>query len=59
MTSKEDKSITKKLQIDIPLETFKRFKVACAQNDTSMIGVLLPYIEQWLEKNEPKIWQKK
>lgn len=42
---------TKKLQLDIPYDLHLRFKTAVAMNETSMIAVLQPYIEQWVKEH--------
>ena len=51
-----EKPTFKKLQLDLPPELHARFKAAVAINQTTMMAVLKPYIEQWLKENE-RPWQ--
>lgn len=59
MEKREKTGVTKRVQVDIPEELHKRFKVACNMRDESMSKVLADYVEEWLKKNEPKIWQER
>lgn len=42
---------TKKLQMNIPEELHKRFKLACLSKEVDMTSVVLGLIEDWLQKN--------
>ncbi|MGA6087203.1 MULTISPECIES: plasmid partition protein ParG [Providencia] len=46
---------TKKLQMNIPEELHKQFKLACLSNEVDMTAVVQELIENWLEKNRGNI----
>lgn len=45
------KTITKKLQMNIPEELHKKFKLACLNQDVDMTEVVIELVKVWLSKN--------
>lgn len=42
---------TKKLQMNMPEELHKQFKLACLSNEVDMTSVVTELIENWLKEN--------
>lgn len=42
---------TKKLQMNMPEELHKRFKLACLSNEVDMTSVVIELVENWLQEN--------
>lgn len=42
---------TKKLQMNMPEELHKQFKLACLSNEVDMTSVVIELIENWLKEN--------
>lgn len=43
---------TKKLQMNMPEELHKRFKLACLSNEVDMTSIVIELVEDWLKKND-------